>query len=97
MAAESKLIEISQWPGQFSDADPLTIPPGAAQDQINMMSLVPGELSCRKGLQPIANANSITSTTNEIIEMFWYQRCGSPEIIVYQDSAGNIKAAGGIS
>lgn len=43
----------TDFPGMMSDVDPRDIPAGAAEEQVNICSMVPGELRVRLGLQEV--------------------------------------------
>lgn len=45
--------EIGDFPGLTTNADGPDIPPGAALEQVNMMSNRKGELTARPGLLPV--------------------------------------------
>lgn len=46
-------IEIKQFPGLIQQSDTMDLPPGAAQEQMNLQSATPGELNCRKGYKSV--------------------------------------------
>jgi hypothetical protein len=50
--AQSDVI-LSDFPGIFTDIDPRDLPPGAAEEQVNICSMVTGELRVRLGLQEV--------------------------------------------
>jgi len=45
--------QVRDWPGMLPDADPRDIPPGAAEEQVNVQSATPGELSVRPGYRVV--------------------------------------------
>jgi hypothetical protein len=45
--------EARDFPGMVASADPEDVPEGAAEVQVNVNSLVPGELSTRRGYRPV--------------------------------------------
>ena len=47
-------VEIKDFPGLVLNADPHDLPPGAAADQVNAQSDVPGELTTRRGLRVVS-------------------------------------------
>lgn len=91
---EKNRVEIDAWPGRISNADPTDIPPGAAQVQDNIQSLVPGELSVRKGIQRSTAYTPSSATSNDIISQYTYQRPDGDWLITV-DTGGNIKARRG--
>ena len=42
-----------QWAGLITNASPYAIPPGAAVEQTNLSSAVPGQLATRGGMMPV--------------------------------------------
>lgn len=50
---EVSRVEFKDWPGLASNADPLDLKPGAAQEQDNCYSPRAGELRARTGLRPV--------------------------------------------
>lgn len=91
-----KRFNVMQFQGLVTNANPHAIPPGAAQVQTNIVCTIAGQLTVRKGMRPTAFANATTATTHSVIGMIEYIR---PEAnyVVYQDSAGNVKAGSGVS
>jgi len=47
-------VEIRDYPGLIANSDPEDIPRGAAQMQVNVISLVTGELSTRGGYRTVS-------------------------------------------
>lgn len=47
------MVAITDFSGLVLDADPVDIPTGAAQDQLNVQSSVPGELTVRQGYKVV--------------------------------------------
>ena len=43
-----------QWAGLVTNASPYAIPPGAAVEQVNLTTVVPGQLTARGGMRPVA-------------------------------------------
>ncbi|GEM_PF-5365200 len=52
-APEVNRVTFKDWPGLASNADPLDLQPGAAQEQDNCYSPRAGELRARQGLRPV--------------------------------------------
>lgn len=82
------MIVIDKWQGLVNNASPYALPPGAAVIQFNLQSVIPGQLTVRPGLQPLA-FTSADSTTSSIRVAFRYQN-GTAEHLVYQDATGKI-------
>jgi hypothetical protein len=47
-------VEVLDFPGMYSDADPNDLPPGAMQVQVNAQSTVMGELNLRPGYREVS-------------------------------------------
>lgn len=47
------MTQVSDFNGIVLNADPLDIPEGAASDQVNAVSIVPGELRVRGGVKVV--------------------------------------------
>jgi hypothetical protein len=45
--------EVGDFPGLQTNADPDDLPAGASTQQVNVSSLVPGELRVRRGLRQV--------------------------------------------
>lgn len=55
MAEQTKArLEIRDFPGMITAADPDDIPDGAAEEQINLVSLVPGQMQTRAGYRLVS-------------------------------------------
>ena len=96
MAKEERTPKVAQvklggFPGLMTNADPHDVPPGAAQVQTNFQSLIPGQLTVRKGVQPSTDFTPSSPSTNDLIAIAGYVR---PEgnVVLIQDNAGNLKA-----
>jgi len=46
-------VELRDFPGLITNMDPNDLPPGAAQVQINIVSVVAGELQVRQGIKEV--------------------------------------------
>lgn len=91
-----KRFNLMEFRGLVTNANPHAIPPGAAQVQTNIVCTIAGQLTVRKGMRPTAFANAVTATTHSVIGMVEYIR-PEADYVIYQDSAGNIKAGSGAS
>jgi hypothetical protein len=63
-------MKINKFLGLIQAASPYSVPPGAATEQVNAMSLTPGQLTVRGGMKTIATA------TSRLLEM-WGLSAGS--------------------
>lgn len=84
-------MRVEEWRGRVSNPSPHTLKPGAGIDHNNLRCINPGETDVRGGMTPVTFSNTTTSTTNSIIAMANYSH-PLGDMIVYEDSAGNIKA-----
>lgn len=50
-------IEIKNWLGMYTNVSPHDIPPGGAQDQVNVTSIRRGVLETRKGVKTVSFEN----------------------------------------
>lgn len=48
------VVVATDFPGMMSDVDPRDIPPGAAEEQVNLCSMVQGELRVRLGVLEVS-------------------------------------------
>ena len=46
-------VTISDFPGILTNVDPRDLPPGAAEEQVNAVALVYGELAVRRGIREV--------------------------------------------
>jgi hypothetical protein len=88
------MIVIDKWAGLATNAGPYALPPGAAVTQVNLQILSPGRLSVRPGLASVS-FSSHTGSTSPIRSAVRFP--GAPEAVVYQNSAGAILVARGVS
>ena len=51
-------VELRDFPGLVTNLDPHDLPPGAAQVQINVVSIVSGELQVRLGIKEVTFEDS---------------------------------------
>lgn len=50
-------VELMDFPGLVTDVDPIDFEPGMAQDQVNAVSIVRGELQVRRGYRQVQFEN----------------------------------------
>lgn len=46
-------VEIMDFPGMITNLDERDLPPGAASEQVNVCSLIGGELQVRRGIREV--------------------------------------------
>lgn len=63
-------MKINKWLGLIQAASAYAVPPGAATEQINAMSLIPGQLTVRGGMKTVG------TTASRLLEM-WGLRLGA--------------------
>jgi len=94
MADDSK-----KFYGLITAADPTDLPPGAATTQLNLICEDAGRLTSRGGCRELMFSNQTArvvpadpDTIADIVAMYCFFR---PEgnVVVYQDTGGNIRAA----
>jgi len=78
-------MKISNFLGLYQAASAYKLPPGAATEQFNVMSLIPGQLTVRGGMK------TILSVANKLLEMWGLSvGSGSTDTVMAFDDAGNI-------
>jgi len=50
---EQQVVDIKDFPGLIVSLDPRDLPPGAAQEQVNVACIVQGELRVRMGIRQV--------------------------------------------
>ena len=90
--APKSSVDVNKWPGLMTNADPHNLPAGAAQEQVNIQSLVPGQADVRKGIQRDPNFSG--SVAQEIITVYRYTHALG-DFLVTVDTNGYIKAIKG--
>lgn len=85
------MIVIDKWNGLVTNASPYAIPPGAAVTQVNLQSIIPGQVSVRLGHNAMSFA-SIAAGTSPIRSAIRYP---NDESLIYQDAAGAIRVGQG--
>jgi hypothetical protein len=51
--SETQVVSMRDFPGLVLNADPREVPAGAAQEQVNVVSVQIGHLASRKGLRVV--------------------------------------------
>jgi hypothetical protein len=83
-------MRINAFPGLIQAASPYALPPGAAVEQTNVMSLVPGQLTVRGGSQKLGDSV-------RAVEIWgWSPGSGKSESILGQTEAGDIVEYSGL-
>ena len=65
------------WKGLATNASPYALPAGAATEQVNLQSHVPGQLSTRGGM----NAISCTETVVEVCDLYPFRNGGLTKMV----------------
>lgn len=66
------------WAGLVTNASPYAIPEGAATEQTNLTTLIPGQLTSRGGMRRVA----FTSSASEIRDCFPYVTSTAVKLLV---------------
>lgn len=86
-----KRVEMGSFNGLVTNLDPFDVPPGMAVRMQNVTTVVPGQLTARKGHAAATFSNAISSTTDEVVAMYYYPAIIA-DWIVYTLDSGAIKA-----
>jgi hypothetical protein len=70
-------MKAEQWSGLITKASPYIIPPGAATEQVNLSSAIPGQLTTRGGMRRVAGTGEIRNT----IDCFAFDFAGESMIL----------------
>jgi hypothetical protein len=65
-------MQIKSWGGLVTNASPFALPPGSAVEQCNLTADVPGQLTSRGGMYPVAFADE----AKEVRDIFPYENNG---------------------
>lgn len=85
------VARIRQFRGLMTNPDPHDLPPGAALVMDNVTTLVPGQLTVRKGHAETTFANEIADVASDIIAA-WYFPTSLADFTVYVTASGLVKA-----
>ena len=73
------MIRLQKWAGMLTYVSKYFLPPGAAQEQINMVCLLPGQLTVRGGMSKIKSRTAndsgeypVLDAGGTILEMYGY-------------------------
>ena len=79
------MMRISKYLGFIQAASPYGLPPGAAVEQVNAMSLIPGQLTVRGGSKTVATSSS------RLLELWGLTTgAGQPQFVLGQNERGDI-------
>ena len=92
------MIRISKWPGLVTGASPYVIPAGAAVEQMNAQSSIPGQLTVRGGMGQVTNtcngnasACSSGNVIGGLLEVWGYSPgSGASEVMFGFTDAGEL-------
>lgn len=82
------MIRINKWQGFITYASPYLIPAGGGVEQTNMVCLLPGEISCRAGMEDVSVDED---TTAAALEMWGYSIGNTTDKIFVFEDTGNIR------
>lgn len=94
MSLESprRRMDIKDFGGLVTNADPFDLPAGSAVTMQNCHPLVPGQLTARKGHGAVAFSNNASASTgNDVMAMYFFPSVIA-DWIIYELSDGSIKA-----
>lgn len=77
------------WSGLFTNASPYAIPPGAATEQTNLVTYIPGQLTTRGGMRRVSFASAGPAV--EILDVHHYVFSNAVQVLVLTPS-GNIES-----
>ena len=69
------MIRLQKWAGMLTYVSKYFLPPGTAQEQVNMCCLLPGQLTVRGGMQEIsseADSSVALDAEGPCLEMYGY-------------------------
>lgn len=90
------MIRLQKWAGMLTYVSKYFLPPGTAQEQVNMCCLLPGQLTVRGGMQEITNEAEVAlDAQGPCLEMYGYS-IGSDStdkliVFTYDNTNGIIK------
>lgn len=80
-------VKADSWPGLVTNASPFAVPLGAAVEQTNLESRIPGQLTARSGMRRVAT----TGTSDALLDCYPYAANGKT-YLVSMTSAGELVA-----
>lgn len=81
------MIRIGTWQGFITYASPYKIPAGGGVEQTNMVCLLPGQISCREGMENVTTGTSSAAA----LEMWGYTIGNETDRIFVFDDTGAIR------
>jgi hypothetical protein len=63
-------MRADKWAGLVTNASPYAIPPGAAVEQLNLATNIPGQLTSRNGMRPVAFSSP--AEVPEVLDLYPY-------------------------
>ena len=81
------IVRINMWSGVVSSASPYILPAGGAVQQINCMSLIPGQLTVRSGMKAASGFTIVGPTTGDEIWGYTTGSYGTPYVFISTDPA----------
>jgi hypothetical protein len=79
------VIRVQKWQGFITYASPYLIPAGGATEQTNMVCLLPGQISCRGGMEKVLD------TTGAALEMWGFSVGNDTDKIFIFTDSGDIR------
>lgn len=80
-------MRAEQWPGLVTNASPFAIPPGAAVEQVNLISSIPGQVTTRGGMRKVSGIGAASG----ILDCFPYTLDGKT-VLITQRADGSLAA-----
>ena len=70
-------MRANSWAGLVTNASPFVLPPGAAVEQVNLVGIVPGQISARGGMRKIAAVGVVA----DILDCYPYDHNGYTTLV----------------
>lgn len=70
-----------KWPGLITNASPYALPVGACQIQVNVTTAIPGQMTCRGGMQAV----SFVGGRPSILDAYPYEAEATQLIVMRED------------
>lgn len=80
-------MRANNWGGLITNASPFALPAGAAVEQVNITTEIPGQLTCRGGMRPVAAVGPRT----EILDVYPFEY-GGKTFLVGMTASGSLIA-----
>lgn len=82
-------MRADKWAGLVTNASPYAIPPGAAVEQVNLTTHVPGQLTSRNGMRPVAFSSP--ASAGEVLDLYPYVTSAGT-VLVALNASGEVVA-----